>query len=281
MTLPQASRRVPMQRLGRSTAPESTHDRVAVEAPLQVIVDGEPFAVIMRTPGDDQALAAGFLFSEGVISSAADLASIACGRSAGGQDEIAVTRIGETRARAAARRVTTNASCGMCGRVRVESIEIDRPPLAVEWHVDPAVIAALPERLRAAQTVFAETGGLHAAGLFDLDGTLIAHAEDVGRHNAVDRIVGRVLLEGMLPLSQSLLMVSGRVAFEIVQKALLAGIPLVAAVSAPSSLAVELAVEGGITLAGFVRDGAFNVYAHAERLAPSSEVGSRKSEIRP
>ncbi len=164
------------------------------------------------------------------------------------------------------RRVDVNAACGLCGRISVDSIDIDRSPLEARWSVASRTIAALPERLRQSQHVFGDTGGLHAAGLFDRRGALIAAAEDVGRHNAVDKVVGRQLRAGGLPLEDAMLVVSGRLAFEIVQKALLAGVPLVAAVSAPSSLAVDLAEAAGITLVGFVREGGFNVYAHPGRI---------------
>jgi FdhD protein len=250
------------------TADLAPTDTVAVEAPLQVVVDGEPVAVIMRTPGDDTALVAGFLAAEGCIRGPRDLVEIVPGRDAAGRDLVAVA-LGPGAVRVAPdekRRVDVNAACGMCGRVRVESIEIERSPLTAEWTVPAALVAGLPARLRAEQRVFERTGGLHAAGLFTRAGERLASAEDVGRHNAVDKVVGRLLLADRLPLSESLLVVSGRLAYEIVQKALLAGIPLVAAVSAPSSLAVDLAQAAGITLVGFVRGNTFNVYAHGERI---------------
>jgi FdhD protein len=263
-----ATRRVSVRRV-TADGPLSTplDDQVAVESPLQVLLDGEPFAVIMRTPGDDEALVLGFLHAESVIATKADAPVVRAASSAEGGDAIDVQlgplarRPGDER-----RHVDVNAACGMCGRVRVESITIDREPLVAGWTVDPALLASLPQRLRAAQHAFDETGGLHAAGVFDLQGALVAAAEDVGRHNAVDKVVGHLLKRGDLPASRLLLAVSGRLAFEIVQKAWLAGIPLVAAVSAPSSLAVELAEQAGLTLAGFVRGAQFNVYAHGERI---------------
>lgn len=243
-------------------------DRVAVEAPLQVLLDDEPFSVIMRTPGDDVALVTGFLYAEGIIASPADAMVVARPAGGGGEDSVAV-RLGPGAhvPSGVRRRVDVNAACGLCGRVTVGSLTIDRPPLDADWAVDAALVASLPSRLRAEQHAFDKTGGLHAAGLFDHDGVLLAFAEDVGRHNAVDKVVGRLLLRGALPASRTLLAVSGRVAYEIVQKAFLAGIPLVAAVSAPSSLAVDLAQQAGVTLAGFVRNGAFNVYTHQTRIA--------------
>jgi FdhD protein len=154
----------------------------------------------------------------------------------------------------------------MCGRLSIESLRSDAPPIRTRWAVSAATLVTLPDRLRAAQRVFDETGGLHAAGLFSSDGRLEGMAEDVGRHNAVDKVVGRMLMQDRLPLSEHLLFVSGRTSFEIVQKAFLAGIPLVAAVSAPSSLAIELAQDSGVTLVGFLRGTSFNIYAHPERV---------------
>ena len=243
-------------------------DQIAREAPLEVRLDGQPFSVIMRTPGSDQDLVAGFLFSEGVIARADDVmrmvivdalnavnVTLAPGKAAA-LPEILGTR----------RQVTMNSSCGMCGRRTLESLEVTAPPLRAGWAVSAATIGALPARLRDRQDVFGETGGLHAAGLFSRDGRLQFSAEDVGRHNAVDKIIGRMLLTGRLPLTETLLLVSGRSSFEIVQKAFLAGIPFIAAVSAPSSLAIDLAREAGITLLGFVRDGRFNIYTHDARV---------------
>ena len=242
-------------------------DRVAAEVPLAVRLEGEPFSVIMRTPGGDDALTAGFLFSEGVIRGVADITRIE------NQSPDVVNAV-LSRERAAIvpdvlgqrRRVVMNSSCGMCGRRTLESLTVNREPLPAQWTVRAETILSLPEILRPSQQAFGETGGLHAAGLFDRNGHLELSAEDVGRHNAVDKLVGRQLLLDRLPLDGSMLFVSGRSSFEIVQKAFLAGIPLVGAVSAPSSLAIELARSAGITLLGFVRDGRFNSYAHHERL---------------
>lgn len=247
---------------------ENAADRVAVEAALEVRLNGHPFAVIMRTPGADADLVAGFLLSEGVIRSADDVHRL------DRPDADGVLNVVLSRSRAeilpdlleGRRNVAQNSSCGMCGRRTLESLEIDRPPLAVEWHLDTTVLAGLPAALRRAQHAFDETGGLHAAGLFDLDGRLQSSAEDVGRHNAVDKLLGRALMAGQLPLSRSVLVVSGRSSFEIVQKAFIGAIPLVAAVSAPSSMAVDLAHRTGITLLGFVRDDRFNIYTHPSRV---------------
>ena len=253
----------------RSGDAQPTPDRVAVERPLEVRLNGHPFSVIMRTPGADRDLALGFLFTEGVLRRRDDVARVEEGESAGFVNVVFARGRSEAVAAAldARRPVTLNASCGLCGRRSLESLALDAPPRAAEWSVTPDTLSALPSQLSAAQPAFAETGGLHAAGLFDPAGDPIACAEDVGRHNAVDKLIGRMLDAGRLPLGRSLLVVSGRSSFEIVQKAWRAGIPLVAAVSAPSSLAIDLAREAGITLLGFVRDGRFNVYAHPERIA--------------
>jgi FdhD protein len=247
---------------------DATSDRVAVEAPLEVRLNGHSFAVIMRTPGSDADLAAGFLLAEGVVRSGADIQRFDT------TEDTRVLNVVLSRSRAeilpelldGRRNVAQNSSCGLCGRRTLESLDIDRPSLAVDWHLDVDVVRGFPESLRHAQPAFDETGGLHAAGLFDLDGHLQLSAEDVGRHNAVDKLLGRMLTAGRLPLSRSALFVSGRSSFEIVQKAFIAGIPLVAAVSAPSSYAVDLADRTGITLIGFVRDNRFNLYTHAARV---------------
>ena len=249
-------------------------DRAATEEPLEVRLHGRPFAVIMRTPGADRELAAGFLLAEGVLTGADDLGTIAhcTDPSAEHPDNIVdVTLAGGSpeaieRWLAGRRQVTTTSSCGLCGRQTIDSLRTDRPPLTSAWDVAPAVLASLPDALRASQSVFDETGGLHAAGLFAADGRLEDAAEDVGRHNAVDKVIGRAIMRDALPLSDRLLFVSGRTSFEIVQKAFVAGIPIVAAVSAPSSLAIELAGEAGITLVGFVRGRGFNIYTHPSRL---------------
>jgi FdhD protein len=251
----------------------SQPDRVATEEPLEVRLHGRPFAVIMRTPGADRELAAGFLLSERVIQSADDLGTIEhCTQPEERSSNIVnVTLVGEAvstieRVLGERRNVTTNSSCGLCGRQTLESLAVDVPPLTAPITVSSSVILSLPGTLRASQAVFDETGGLHAAGLFSRDGALVNLAEDVGRHNAVDKVVGRMLMREELPLSNHVLCVSGRTSFEIVQKALFAGIPIVAAVSAPSSLAVDLATAFGITLIGFVRGETFNIYAHGHRV---------------
>lgn len=247
---------------------EPVVDHVAVERPLEVRLNGVAFAVIMRTPGSDHDLALGFLFAEGLVARRDDIQRIDLD-SSGDIANVVFTRArGDAVAEALAgrRQVTINSSCGLCGRRTLESLALDLPKAQMEWSLDRETIATLPTALRDAQPAFARTGGLHAAACFDREGRLEASAEDIGRHNAVDKLFGRMLGDDRLPLRRSLLFVSGRASFEIVQKASLAGIPLVAAVSAPSSLAIELARQDGITLIGFVRDGRFNIYTHAGRV---------------
>jgi FdhD protein len=249
-------------------------DGAATEEPLEVRLHGQPFAVIMRTPGADRELAAGFLLAERVLASADDLGSIQhCTDAAAEHPEniVDVTLVNASadavgRVLAGRRLVTMASSCGMCGRLSIELLRVDAPPLECPWKVSRAALSAMPDRLRAAQTVFEETGGLHAAGLFTRDGALESSAEDVGRHNAVDKVIGRMVMRDAIPLADRVLFVSGRTSFEIVQKALLAGIPIVGSVSAPSSLAIMLAQDAGITLVGFVRGDRFNIYSHPSRI---------------
>src|SRR5688572_4864488 len=242
---------------------------------MEVRVNGASFAVIMRTPGADRDLAAGFLLAEDVIRTADEIGTIEYCQDAadeGRDNTINVSVTGDAVTRLAdrldeRRQVMMTSSCGLCGRRTIESLQARIATVDGAWTVRADVIASLPDRLRQSQAVFDSTGGLHAAGLFDRSGVLQLSAEDVGRHNAVDKIVGRTLLAGTHPLSQSLLLVSGRTSFELVQKALLAGIPLIAAVSAPSSLAIDLAEQAGITLCGFVRGPHFNIYSHRRRIS--------------
>ena len=245
-------------------------DRAAVEEPLEIRLHGRPFAVVMRTPGEDRELAAGFLLSESIIAGPDDLGTMAYCQDA--QNVLNVTLAGQAEHRldevlSSRRQVTMNSSCGLCGRLTIESLMVERPAIGGSFIISPAALAAFPGRLRSAQRLFDETGGLHAAGLFAADGHLEAVAEDVGRHNAVDKVVGRMILAEALPVADRVLCVSGRASFEIVQKAYLAGIPAVASVSAPSSLAIDLARDAGLTLVGFVRGSTFNVYSHPERIS--------------
>jgi FdhD protein len=251
-----------------------TNDAAAAEEPLDVRLHGRSFAVIMRTPGDDRALAAGFLFAERIIRAADDIGAVEHCRHPDRSEahHVVDVFIAGERARdvdrhlEGRRRVVANSSCGVCGRASIAELRAELTPLTAAWTVRPAMISALPDALRARQSRFDETGGLHAAGLFDLDGTCLRSCEDVGRHNAVDKAVGYMLLEDRMPLSDAILMVSGRVSFEIVQKAWTAGIPVLAAVSAPTSLAIDLAREAGITLLAFVRGQSFNIYTHEQRI---------------
>lgn len=247
-----------------------TRDRAAAEEPLAVRIGGEPFVVVMRTPGADRDLAAGLLFGERIIRSVDDIASVEhCAAANDGENTIDVELIDRS---VAARRVWSQralmsaASCGVCGRQSIDDLIGDLPPVSDDGAVAPSTVARLPDRLRESQRAFDETGGLHAAGIFSLDGVLLDVAEDVGRHNAVDKVIGRAVWHRHVPLSRAILCVSGRTSFEIVQKAAVAGIPILAAVSAPSSLAIDLAERAGITLVGFIRGDSFNVYAGSRRV---------------
>jgi len=271
-----ATREVAVTRVGPSGSIR-TLDRAAAEEPLDVRLHGRSFAVIMRTPGEDRALAAGFLLSERIIGSAADIGAVEHCRHPDqrrAHHVVDVFLVGDAAARVPAaleqrRQVIANSSCGVCGRATIDELAADVTPLAIAEETTIEVVRALPGRLRSSQTRFDETGGLHGAAVFARDGLLLGSAEDVGRHNAVDKVVGTFLLDGrdLAQSSLSVLMVSGRVSFEIVQKAWLAGIPIVAAISAPTSLAIELADAAGITLLGFVRDSGLNVYTHTARIA--------------
>ncbi len=259
-------------------------DLLAAEEPLGIRIDGQAVSLTMRTPGDDVDLAAGFLISEGIVRTAADICSIKicdgqqCGHPHDANEPDAIGNIADIILRPGLavqpelrRGFLTSSACGVCGKASIEELRV---PGRFDLYADQvpiraAVLAGLPDALRGAQRVFERTGGLHAAGLFTADGDLLVVREDVGRHNAVDKVVGWALAAGRLPLSGCALLVSGRASFELVQKAVLAGIPVLAAVSAPSSLAVELAAEAGLTLVGFLRGGSMNVYAGAERITAS------------
>jgi len=254
-------------------------DLLAAEEPLGIRVGGTALTMTMRTPGDDVELAAGFLVGEAIVRGRDDIAAMkvcdgtTCGHLDHRDDEIGnivdiALAPGVEVTSGARRGFMTTSACGVCGKTSIDDIcVLPQAPLSADTTAfDPAVIASLPGRLREAQRVFSSTGGLHAAGLFTASGELLAAREDVGRHNAVDKIVGWAVLQDKLPLAGSALLVSGRASFELVQKAVLAGIPLLAAVSAPSSLAAELAEEAGLTLVGFLRGQSMNVYTGAHRV---------------
>lgn len=268
-------RRVQTVRLAEGRS--AREDVVALEEPLEIRVNGARFSVTMRTPGDDFDLVAGFLVSEGIVSSQDDLPGMrtVSGIGKGGEPtfnivDATVTGRGVLIAAERARTIYTTSACGVCGLASIDAVRTASsfPILPVGFTVSEALIAGLPDRLRAEQALFDATGGVHAAGLFDASGSAVLVREDVGRHNAVDKVVGHALTDGLLPLSHSVLQVSGRASFELVQKAMMAGIPVLAAVSAPSSLAVELAEDAGITLVGFSRGRSFTIYAHPERITP-------------
>lgn len=246
-------------------------DRLAAEEPLEIRVEGRSVAVAMRTPGHDDELAAGFLLTESVIRSAADLFEIVKCRDLenGGEGNVVDVRLAPGHGAdldKLTRHVFTSSSCGVCGKATIDTVFQQFPPVESDIRLAPGLVLSLPGKLRAAQATFEKTGGLHASALFDAAGTLLILREDVGRHNALDKVIGRALLDGLPPLSDHVLLVSGRISFELIQKALAAGIPIVAGISAPSSLAVEFARRSGQTLIGFLRDRGFNVYAGSERI---------------
>jgi FdhD protein len=256
----EAARRafVPASRLCAEIEREGVGDSVAIEEPLEIRVDGEPLSVTMRTPGHDEELALGFLFGEGLIGEP---------RPAGLDPDLSANVVeveGPLLRDPGRRRFYTTSSCGVCGKGALAEVAVASKAIPGGPRVPRALLAALPERLD--QPAFERTGGVHAAGLFDRNGRLLLVREDVGRHNAMDKVVGRALLEGLVPLHRSLLCVSGRLSFELVQKAAVAGCPLLVGVGAPSSLAIELAADRGMTLAGFARRGQLNIYTGEERV---------------
>jgi FdhD protein len=255
---PYSTRRVQVLRQPEGTMED---DRLAVEEPLEIRIEGRPVAVTMRTPGNDEELALGFCLSEGLrprgARLAADLAANVIEIDAPGFDPERL-----------ARSFYTSSSCGVCGKGALEAVAVDAPPVESSLRVRLAVVTTVPERLRAEQAAFESTGGLHATGLFSADGDMLAVREDVGRHNAMDKVIGWAWKAGRLPLASCILCVTGRLSFELVQKAAVAGCPLLVAVGAPSSLAVELAGDRRITLCGFVREERMNVYTEPWRIAP-------------
>ncbi len=267
------TRQHPVLRIGGGSA-HSRADTLAVEEPLEIRLGGESFVVTMRTPGDDIDLVHGLLHSETLIESAQDLltARYCLGTGPDGLNTYNVldVRLAADRPMPTAderRQVMTTSACGICGTTTIDQVvRTSRHRLDPQLRVPAELVLAAPDLLRTHQRAFDKTGGLHAAGLLGLDGTMLCVREDVGRHNAVDKVIGWAIREDRLPLSQSILVVSGRASFELTQKAVLAGIPVMAAVSAPSSLAAELATEAGLTLAGFVRGDRMNVYSHSDRI---------------
>jgi len=253
-------------------------DAVVTEEPLQLLLNGEPLSVVMRTPGQDIELALGLFFAEGIARSLSDVKYMRVSAESG-ESENAVQvdasivdsnqvdiQLAHAPRRKPERSMLASSACGVCGAVLIEDLRRDLSTLAAGPAVDPKLLPGLVDRLRSGQGVFERTGGLHAAGLFTASGDLVCLREDVGRHNAVDKVVGRMLLQGRLPARDTVLVVSGRAGYEIVQKAITAGIPIVAAVGAPSSLAVALSREFNQTLVGFLRGERFNVYSAPERL---------------
>jgi FdhD protein len=253
-------------------------DAVVTEEPLQLMLDGSPLSVVMRTPGNDIELALGLFFAEGIARSLADIQTVAVSAESGETEsglsvDASIVDSNEVDVHLAAaprrrpeRSMLSSSACGVCGAVLIDDLRRDLAVLPAGPVVDPGLLPGLVERLRSGQGVFDRTGGLHAAGLFTSSGDVVCVREDVGRHNAVDKVVGRMLIDGRLPLRESVLVVSGRAGYEIVQKAITAGVPVVAAVGAPSSLAVALAREFNQTLVGFLRGERFNVYSAPERL---------------
>jgi FdhD protein len=303
----QAFSRAAVRRINGGPVDEQFDDLLAVEEPLEIRLgfrcEGKPthraISITMRTPGDDADLAAGFLFTEGILRSPDEILQIRhcglkIGTSKGAIDRASALNSNTIRVdlrddvevdlKRLERHFYTSSSCGVCGKSSIEAVGtgVKKSP-ETRFIVSRDVIHRLPAQLRSVQSVFDETGGLHASGLFSVDGRLDVICEDVGRHNALDKVIGRKFLAGEMSLSDRILMVSGRASFELVQKALMAGIPILAAVGAPSSLAVELAREFGMTLIGFVRDGRFNVYCGGERVEltqrNSSEI-SEKGEVK-
>ncbi len=243
----------------RTVRHDRGEDDVAIEEPLEIRVDGQALAITMRTPGHDEELALGFLYGEGLIANA---------RAVGPTEDFAGNTIeveGPLAREPASRRFYTTSSCGVCGKGALEEVAVHSAPLPAGPVIARSLVARLPDLLE--QPTFERTGGLHATALFDSSGASLIEREDVGRHNAMDKVIGRALLDGLVPLGERILCVSGRLSFELVQKAAVAGAPILVGVGAPSSLAISLASDRGMTLCGFARRGTMNVYSHPERIS--------------
>jgi len=256
-------------RMDDSSTVSTESDHIAVEDPLEIRLGNNPFVVTMRTPGHDDELAAGFLVSEGIVKERSDIKEISrCPTSPTPENTVRIDlRDGRKTEGIKSNRVgAIAASCGVCGKTSIESVQGQFPPIQSKIAIDRNLLLKMPDRLRESQDVFDKTGGLHSGGIFDLEGNLICLREDVGRHNALDKVIGYTFLNNLLPLDKHVLVVSGRVAFEIMQKALAAQIAVVAAISAPSSLAVSFALTSGQTLVGFHRQPRFNIYSHPQRI---------------
>lgn len=263
-----SSERRRVQRWSTGRSPSSHAEDVVAEEPLEIRIEGEPVTVTMRTPGDDIALALGFLWAEGIVRGQGDVAGVRVFGPPGQCNtvDVRLARGRELDIARLSRHVFTSSSCGLCGKLTIDAVRAKSPPVPDGPRVAASALVRLPSALRDRQEIFTRTGGLHAAGLFAPDATPVEICEDIGRHNAVDKVVGKALTSGRLPLHQYILFVSGRVSFEIAQKALAAGVPVVAAVSAPSTLAIDLAESGNQTLVAFVREGRFSVYTHPDRI---------------
>jgi FdhD protein len=264
-----AIRRVKIRRLSAGGRPGLRSDSLAVEAPLELRIRGRGVAVTMRTPGHDRELAAGFLLTERIITERRELKDIAACRGSlepeNTMDIFLATGVEVDFARLT-RHVYATSSCGLCGKATIDAVRQQFPPVDSDVNISVATLLRLPKQMRRAQATFAQTGGLHAAAAFNLRGKMLVLREDIGRHNAVDKVIGSGLLAGKFPFAAHVLLVSGRASLEIMQKALAARFPIVCAVSAPSSLAVEFAAASGQTLVGFLRDATLNVYAGAQRI---------------
>jgi len=249
---------------------EYQRDELTVEEPLEIRIRDKTVATTMRTPGHDEELAAGFLVSEAILRASDKIGKFSRPKTARNRENIVIVDLAggrKVKLNPAQRFGTISSSCGLCGKESIEAIRQNFPPIeSTSFRIEIATLLSLPLLLRERQSEFARTGGIHAAGIFDSDGKALTVREDIGRHNAVDKVIGRAFLDGKLPLDRHLLLVSGRASFEIMQKALAAGIPMVASVSAPSSLAMEFARQNNQTLIGFLRPPSFNIYSHVERV---------------